>query len=439
VTILGLDLVPSWRREWLALRRPIGSLAEEIEEYERRDQARTRLMAWTMAAWCAALSSFRPLEAAVFGVASFIAVYRLPATLRVVRAAMRSPVALLVLGYLVVVAVATLRSPVPAGAWTVLPSRMFAVPLLMLPVLGRWRLLLAGLALGSLAHAAVAVGAAVFASRSPLADNGPATLVVLAGVGTALLCANGGGRRAIGAATLALAFTAQAHATVRAGFVGILAAIATVAGLASWRARLVAAGVVALAGAGVVLLAPRGDSPASSIVPARVAFDYESLNEYSSNRLEMWRLTLVASADAPLFGHGRNAWRTTIDAMRPEEGATLRGAELIWTHREVGYAHNTPVDAIFEAGFVGAAMLFAAAALLLRRARRASRTSVAARVAFAVFVGALALACFDNVFERSIPGALLVGAACLALGPEVERQRAAFRGRDAWVERLLRG
>lgn len=437
MAILGLDLIPNWWRDWSAPSRPIGSLAEEIEEYERRDQTRTRLLAWSVAAWFVALSLVRPLESALFGVALFIVVYRLPASLRVARAALRSPVWILLVGYLVVAGVSTALSPQAATASTILPNRAFAVPFLVLPVLGRWRLLLAGLVVGAFLQALLAVVAVLIGRDPQLTDNGSSTYLALAAAGAALACAPGRARPIAGAAAISTALFAQAHASVRAGFAGIAAGIAVIVAGAGWRARVTALAIAVAAGAIVLAAAPRGESPAASIVPRASALDYESLNEYSSNRLEMWRLTLHASLEHPLLGHGRNAWRSVIDAMRPDDASLPRGAELIWTHRAVGYSHNTAVDAVFESGILGAGMLAAATALLVRRAWPRSPASIAARLAFAVFVAAIVLALFDNVFERFIPGSLLIGSACVALGPSVERARPAFRGRDARVDRLL--
>ncbi|MFZ9880253.1 MAG: O-antigen ligase family protein [Phycisphaerales bacterium] len=440
---MAVELLPRWRRAGTLLRRPFGSLARELEEYDRDDPTRTSLLASIMAAWCASLSLARPLEAGLFSAAAFVAIYRLPATLRVVVALLRTPVALLVVAYLALTAGATMLS---TSGWTwsdAMPKRMFVVPLLLAPVLPRWRLLIAGLVAGGLISTCYLAVAALLARgpwnslpREP-ADGATVPIACAVVVGLAALSSSSWRVRVGGPLAAAAALSMQAQASMRAAVAGSLAGAATLLlvtrGRTRWTLAAILAVVAAMArGASLVL----GGLARESMPREGVRREYSSLNTLSSNRLELWRLTLAAAKDHPLIGHGRKSWRGDIDTLRPSDGAIDPYAQQIWTFRGLAYGHNTPIDVLYQSGAVGLALLSAAAALVLRAAWNARGLSPCAALVLPLVVSAFAVAQFDFVFERSIPGAWLLTCACLAFAPALSRGNAP-RGVDARLERAL--
>jgi len=440
---MAVELLPKWRRAGASPRRPIGSLACELDEYERDDPTRTALLAWIMAAWCASLSLARPIEAALFAAAAFVAVYRLPATLRVAMALLRTPVALLVVAYLAWTAASTMLSPVEWTWRDAMPKRMFLVPLLLVPVLPRWRLLIGGLVAGGLVSACY-LGLAALLARGPWssiprepADGATAPIACAVVVGLAALAGSSRRVRVAGPMAAAAALAMQAQASMRAAVAGSLAGAASLLAVTRGRARWALAGVLGLVaaialGASLVL----GGLARESMPDQGVRLDYASLNQLSSNRLELYRLTLSAAQDRPLLGHGRNAWRGEIDALRPPEGEVDPYARQIWTFRTLAYAHNTPIDVLYQSGVVGLALVAAAAALVLRAAWRARMLSPCAALVLPLVVAAFTVAQLDFVLERSIPGAWLLVCACLAFAPGLSRRHAP-RGIDARLEHAM--
>lgn len=440
---IRVELLPRWWRDRALLARPIGSLAQELDEYERADPARTALLAWTVAGWMAMLSLLRVTEAIWFAIALFIVIYRLPASLRVVMAALRSPPGLLVVGYLAWTALATALGPEPAPWREFVPKRMFLVPIIVLPVLTRWRLLLLGLVAGGAIEAVYLLVAALL-SRGPvpsipreIADGATAPMAAAVAAGLLAAMAARWRVRVAGAALAALALAMQAQASMRAAVAGSIAGVLALAlaagGKARWTVVALLGAVAAFALAGSMIF---GGLARESVPEGGPRADYGSLNQLSSNRLELWRLTLEAAADRPIVGHGRASWRAEIDAMRGSQGEIAPYVEQIWTFRAVQYGHNTLLDVFYESGAVGLFLILAAAAIVMRAAWRARTVSRAALLVPAVLAAACMVAQLDFVFQRSIPGALLIAASCLSFAPGATRHRTPA-GADAWLERVL--
>lgn len=426
--MLGLDLIPHWRRDAVQLRAPLRPLAHELDEYDRGDHTRTRLLAWAVAAWAASLSLFRPVEAAFFGIALFIIVYRLPASLRLVLAALRTPAVLLVLLYLVVTAIATVASTEPYAWRDLLPKRLFLAPLLVLMVLPRWRLVLSGLAAGAFLQAVYALIALVLdwiidGDQPPIpleVANGSSTTMVAGVVAAAAwVLHRSGWWRVLGGLAVAVTLAMQAMSTMRAAVVGSLAGVSVLLACTSRRTRWTLA---VLVGAGGILAGMFLASPSARRIDGDL---YASLNHFSSNRLEMWRLTLDAVADKPVLGHGRNEWRAEIDRARDGAVHGPQGSELIWTDRRVGYSHNTPLDVLYEAGLVGLVALGGVLVLVARSLRVEWGSDPLVPVLAALLFSALALAQFDFVLQRAIPGTLLLVSLTLSAGPAISRRLAA--------------
>ena len=214
---------------------PPRSLEAELEEYERADPTRTDVLAWSAAAWLASLSLLRALEAVLFAWLIVVVLFRFRASLRVLRAAFWTPPFLLVFAYLVWTAIATLAYG-RENMWELtIPERRFLIPLLLVPVLHRWRLLLLGLiAGGALEVAIMMVRAALRSSVWPelstnLVDGTQWTLVVLVAAGTFAMFVARGRVRMVGGILAGLALVFQGALTQRAPFVGSLAAVVAVA------------------------------------------------------------------------------------------------------------------------------------------------------------------------------------------------------------------
>ena len=431
--MLGLDLIPNWRRGAAVLRTPVRALPYELDEYERGDFTRTRLLAWSVALWAASVSLFRPVEAVFFGIALFIIIYRLPASLRLVLSALRSPIAILMLVMLAITGLATIASPEPATWRDVLPKRLFLAPLLVLPVLHRWRLVLGGLAAGAVLQAIYSAIALELAGAFPAGDppipldtaNGASTTLVagvVVGVSMALFVRASKSAVFLSAMAALCIFIVQTQSTMRAAVVGSIAGAAAVLACISRRARVAGAALI-LIGAGVAAVgATRGGGMERT---------YESLNQFSSNRLEMWRLTAIAVADQPIFGHGRNEWRAEIDRARDAAAGGPAGSELIWTDRRVGYSHNTPLDVLYESGVVGLAALVAAFWLVVRRLWSVRGIEPLFPCLVGLLTASIVVAQFDFVFQRAIPGALLMISCALAVAPSICRSMPSARAMSA--------
>ena len=443
---------------------PPRSLEAELEEYERADPTRTDVLAWSAAAWLASLSLLRALEAVLFAWLIVVVLFRFRASLRVLRAAFWTPPFLLVFAYLVWTAIATLAYGRDNMWELTIPERRFLIPLLLVPVLHRWRLLLLGLiAGGALEVAIMMVRAALRSSVWPelstnLVDGTQWTLVVLVAAGTFAMFVARGRVRMVGGILAGLALVFQGALTQRAPFVGSLAAVVAVAVIGwqffSRRTRLVvgfgaplllglAVGVSALSGG----VATKGLTAIreSSVVwdPHRAPTVYQQLNEYSSQRIELWRWTAHAIGDAPVLGHGRKAWRTEVDRLidaAPAEVRAERGATVVRWAREIGYSHNTILDVLFESGFVGAGLLLATVILGLRGAFRRLREEPIAVILLAAFFGLCLAAQFEFVFARSIQGATLISVAVLTLVPRpsaAQWERSGLGRSDAWISKLF--
>jgi hypothetical protein len=130
-TSLGMRCDVSPARAVNALLRvllPLDRSKAELEEYERDDPTRTDVLAWSAATWLASLSLLRALEAALFAWLIFVVLFRFRASARVLRAAIWTPPFVLLLGYLLVTAAATLAYG-RENMWSLaMPERKFLIP-----------------------------------------------------------------------------------------------------------------------------------------------------------------------------------------------------------------------------------------------------------------------------------------------------------------------
>ncbi len=398
----------------------------------------------------------------MFAIALGICAFRWPSALRVYRAALFSPPIALFVLFVLITSLSTLFS-VESSSWSdALPKRLFMVPLLVLPVLHRWRLLLAGLAVGACASAVISLGrltARVMADTDAPIEitDGSAwvlTVGVVAGI-AALAAANTRVRLSVRLMGVALGLgtlLTQCLMTQRAPVVGSLAALALLL-LLMWRALTRRTRVVALVAVPLLALigffasANLGGAVAKSMHQRsnseRHGYGlYDTVNYLSSSRLELWSLTLDSIIERPVFGHGKLAWRTDIPSRIAQAPERTIAMQSILDDPRVHYSHNSELDVLYTSGFAGFACLLAAGILGARAAQRRLRDEPLAMISIASLVGVLASSQFDFVFARAIPGALLVILACIVLVPRPSSSEWSRRGlgrEDGWMERWLRG
>ena len=441
----------------LALPWRTRSLTDELEEYERGDVTRTRLLAWCCAGWCASIALFRPLEGVLFGIALFACVFRLPATLRVYRAALREPVVLWFVLFIMVSTIATMCST-QCDAWSdALPKRLFMVPLLVLPVLHRWRLMLAGLAIGAFAAVVISFGRMcgrfIYESEVPIEITDGAAWVLTVGVvaGFAALASANIRVRCIGVMLGLSTLGMQASMTQRAPVVGSIVALIVLL-LMLWReftgrTRLMIVVIVPIVAViGFVISASVGGAVAKSLHQRETtksqAFDtYDTLNYLSSSRIELWRHTIAGIQDRPIFGHGRLAWRDDIEARIAQTPTPTIAMQSILDDTRVNYSHNSELDVLYTSGVVGLSCLVIVGIIGIRTALRRLRGEPLAAVSIAALAGTLAASQFDFVFARAIPGALLIVLGLIVLLPRPSSSEWSRRGlgrEDEWLDSWMR-
>ena len=124
---------------------------------ERRNPSLAALHAAVAAGWAFFVPLSRSVEAAFFIALIAVTVLRLGVAPRCWRAAVCTVPGACLVGWLGLVVVAGLLTRVP-GEWaSAIPSRQFLVPLLLIPVVHRWRLLIAAMAIGAIAASAVSL------------------------------------------------------------------------------------------------------------------------------------------------------------------------------------------------------------------------------------------------------------------------------------------
>ncbi len=440
---------------WLRVLIPPRSLESELEEYERADPTRTDVLAWSAAAWIASLSTLRILESILFAVVVFVVLFRFRASARVIRAALWTPALACLLLYLLwTTAVTALHLPSIDG-WrdlgALVPERRFLIPLMLVPVMHRWRLLLLGLvAGGAIEVAAMLVRAALRASVWPelsveLTDGTQWTLVALVAAGAFAAVSAERAARVGGVAFALLALGLQGSLTQRAPFAGSLVALLAVAVL-GFRFLKPRVRIALAIGAPLLLALAIGTSILGGGVAAKrleslsSLASYERLNDYTSSRLELWRLTLEAVAEAPIVGHGRGTWRTEIDRVALAEPEQTEAIARIVEAREIQYSHNTVLDVLFESGAIGLVLLGATIVLGLRGAFRRLPGETLAVIPIAAFLGVLVASQFEFVLARSIQGATAFTLGVLVLMPRPSAsqwERSGLGRSDGWISRLF--
>jgi len=424
---------------------PQRDLLDALAAGDERDRRLAAIHALAAAGWCFFLVVSRSIEAGFFVALCGLSIWRLKDSWRCGRALLSTgPIRCVAAWLLLVVAVTLLSNPI--AEWTdALPRRQFILPLLLVPVLHRWRLLLAGLVLGS------GVNAAISASESlMLVARGEdliqvalerasfvAPLALVAGL--AALASRGAGPRLAGAVLLLLAggvlATSSQRAILLAAAVGGL--VIMLLGLAGrgWRTWLVITATSTLLAAGVI-----GTSLAlGGAVGKGLGIGF---NAWTGSRECMWRATIEVSLDRPWFGHGLGAWRETILSLQEAEPERFACLQAVADHAEVGYAHNLLIDLLFETGVTGAMLWVLALAIGLRAAWSRLRLEPMLPMALAMLAATIAGAQFDHALARGIPSALLLLLGLLVLVPRPDQEALASRGlgrEDDWLDGWLGG
>lgn len=420
-------------------------LLEALAATEEGDRRLAAVHALAAAGWCFFLVVSRSIEAGFFVALCVLSIWRIKDSWRCGRALLATGPARCVAAWLVVVVAATLLANPPAEWTLAVPRRQFLVPILLVPVLHRWRLLLAGLVIGSGVNAAISlVESLVLVARGEDLIRAAlerasfvAPLALVAGL--AAVASRGVGPRLAGVALLvlsggALATSSQRAILLAAAVGGLVIMLLGLAGR-GWRTWLVIGASSALLAAGVVGISlALGGAVGKGLGTG--------FNAWTGSRECMWRATIEVGLDRPWFGHGLGAWRETILSLQDAEPERFACLQAVADHAEVGYAHNLLIDLLFETGVVGVGLWLMALALGLRAAWSRLRREPMLPMALGMLAATIAAAQFDHALARGIPSALLLLLGLLVLVPRPDQDALASRGlgrEDDWLDGWLGG
>jgi hypothetical protein len=228
-----------------------------LSAFRSADKGHPDLAAWhaaIAAAWCFALPLSRSIEGVLFAALLLVSMLRLRRTAPILGRALLDPVGLCILAWSILTIGITLAESGWLAYDTVLPGRQFLLPLMLLPIVHRWRLLIAAFTTG-------AAGAAI-----------------IAGVESGLLLLEGGRHRDAERPSAArslpilaiagLALLGVRSAAGRSAAVGLLALAAC--GLATFANRRNAVAVAVSAAMMLALLWRRLDTPARAMATTAI-------------------------------------------------------------------------------------------------------------------------------------------------------------------------
>jgi len=400
--------------------------------------------------WCIALPISRSAESILFVALLVVSVLRGRRLLGVYQEVVFTVPALAMVAWSVLVGVVAMSNGDLGDPTAQLPTRMLLLPLMLSPVVHRWRLLLLALACG----AAVVTAGLVVENGMALARGGGGArhqtrptdlwgLGLLIALGIALM-SRSGVPRLLGSIVVTGVVLAASLGSQRAGMVG--SAVGTISmvvlrgrGLVPFNRPKIAAGVIlcglVVAGASVWL-------SWSSGAAASKRLGAEDLNAYSTGRLDLWETTLELSWQRPWCGHGPGAWRTAIATREPESTSTSRTRDLVRRTPDLEYAHNLFVDLFFESGAIGVCLwIFGLSWGVVTGLSRMRREPTLA-IAFAGLASVLLIAQFDHPLARGVSAGFYFALATLCLVPRPDQQSFESAGlgiEDRWIDRLLSG
>jgi O-antigen ligase len=408
------------------------------------DRSSPRLAGWhaaIAAGWAFFMPLSRSIEAAFFGGLVVCAVLRFAAIRHAWWAALRTVPGACLTGWVGLVVIAGLLAR-DASDWTsVWPPRQFLIPLLLVPVLHRWRLLLATFAAGAVIAAGVCLveSIAVLARGDSLLAHqirrGAFVLPIALIAAVAMLAVGGWPRRLAGAGCTISSLAALGTTTQRSMAVAAAAGLAFLAAMPKvWRSfRLTIA--AALVGGAIIAASISHWSGA-----AAVRFQKLWASGGENSRVGLGRITLEESMHRPLIGHGLAAWRRAMEVARKECPSCHPELAILDRRTDLKYAHNTPIDLLFESGALGTLMLAFGAAWgawrCLGRFASEPLAPVAGAMLLATFVGGQ----FDHLLARFIPAAITMMLATIMLLPRPDQTAFALAGlgvEDDWVDRTL--
>jgi O-antigen ligase len=345
-------------------RTRLGAALRELEIAQNNLGAVHALIA---CAWLFSFGIGRAPEGILFGALIGISLLRIPRTAALLAEALKAcgPV-LACMGLLLLIGISAAWSPIEANAdWY--PPRHILYPVLLAPLLGRWRLLVWSYLLGLVFQASWILIEYVLVNDYqygyPLGSSsnvhfwgGP--MAVGSILAACLLFDASGGRGPRVAALLSwlvcmsAAFVIAGRTTSIAMLAGLLTAGAWTAVRArlSWKAPAIALACTVLCwlAFGTTLTSrfqqKMGDSSTTSL--------RTRLHEFTSARTWMWETTLPSWQAHPIAGWGRDAWavvfRERIQALPKEE--LLRPVGQL---QHLNTAHNTYIQALVDQGAMG--------------------------------------------------------------------------------------
>jgi O-antigen ligase len=416
-------------------------LLSALAAADRRSPGLAGWHATAAAGWAFFVPLSRSIEAGFFVALIAFAVLRFSAIHRCWWAALRTVPGVCFVAWILLVVTAGLLRQEPWSWSSSWPTRQFLIPLLLVPVIHRWRLLLAALSAGAIAASGVCLieSIGVLARGESLLEHqsrrGAFVLPIALLASVATLAGCGWIRRLAGTGATLVSVAALGTTTQRSMLVAAAAGLAAFAAMprVSLAFRAAIAGVLV---GGAILAATVSQWSGA----AAVRFETLWATDGEDSRVGLWQVTLEESLHRPLIGHGLSAWRPAMEAARDECPTCHPVLAILDRRADLNYAHNTVIDLLFESGLLGTAILAFGAAWGVRRwfGRIASEplAPLAMAMLLATFVGGQ----FDHLLARFIPAAITLLLATCTLLPrpdEAEFSRNGLGAEDDWVDRLL--
>ncbi len=409
---------------------------------DRRDPSLGAIHAGIAAAWCASLMFSRSAEGVLFGALVVAVVVRLPAMLPIWWAALRTWPAALLLAWLIIAVVAGLRGEPAGDLIAALPHRQFLVPLLVVPVVHRWRMLLAGLAIGATLCAVIcavegllllADGARLDAVARP---RGSFVVPIAAIAATAALIGGSSWRiKSVSMAVLLIAATAAATGSQRSILIGLLVGLLAIVTLGPWRWRRRL--VVLSAAVVIAALTVTASFWMHGAAAKRWNLDW---SDYSTSRVCLWQATLRSWSDRPWLGFGINRWPEVVLPLADTESERFPCLTWLRDREGLSYSHNLEIDVLFESGLIGLAVLTSATVVGLVAGWRRRGSEPLAAISISIFFATFAAGQFDHPLHRGIScGLSMLLATILLLPRPTQRSMGEFGlgAEDDWLDHWI--
>ncbi len=357
-----------------------------LAEVERADPTLAAVHLLAACAWMATLCISRAPEGVAFGVLAVVAVIRAPRTWKTYSGLMASGTFVLLLAFAEWQGLSTMWSKSRnLGIGDCVPRYAF-VPLMLWPVMHRWRLLILAFAAAASLHGAI-ISVANISKHGwqPRSDNGVLTNEIgitglTLAVALALLGSKPGPSGAHGLCARIAAAVACLPGMLLLGqrMPTIAAAVGFVTALVrpsqSTRRNAVIAAALVLGslavGLGALSATPRGRELARYVLSVAVdGTNVDALNRASNFRLPLARVAVAVWQDHPVVGAGAKSFAIEFPKRIAEAPASFGVPEdqaRILTH--LTCVHNAFLDEAAERGVVGFMLLVALMAACWRGA-----------------------------------------------------------------------